>query len=119
MMNPTVTVNHETLQAVFDIAVNSMDFGSGFLEESDVVMLREVAVLLGVSPRIATPANVVCRFEGHQWTYITDTMRADARKRYRNGGWSGALPNEWICIACGKASIMQPPTSAPVGTLGA
>jgi hypothetical protein len=55
---PEITVPRETLQALFDIAVNSLDFGSGFLDFEDAEHLRSVAALLGVDPMNGTPWNV-------------------------------------------------------------
>lgn len=50
-------IEKEDLQAVFDIAVNSMDFGSGFLSHEEVAILRKVAIMLDVDPKLATPEN--------------------------------------------------------------
>ncbi len=47
----------EELQVVFDIAVNSMDFGSGFLDNDEVAILRSIATRLGVDPNVGTPSN--------------------------------------------------------------
>lgn len=52
------------LQILFDTAVNSMDFGSGFLDDEEVAALREVAVLLGVDPMVATPEMFQCKYSG-------------------------------------------------------
>ena len=57
-----MNVRRETLEMVFDTAVNSMDFGSGFLDNEEVEALREVAVLLGVDPMVATPLNFACQY---------------------------------------------------------
>lgn len=45
----------EKLQRLFDMIIHSLDFGSGFLEDDDVVLLRDIAKQLGVNPQIATP----------------------------------------------------------------
>jgi hypothetical protein len=52
-------------RVVFDTAVHSMDFGSGFLDDAEVEALRAAARILGVSPDVATPARFRCRFRGH------------------------------------------------------
>lgn len=52
-----VTVPHEVAQRVFDTAVNSLDFGSGFLDTEEVDALRAFAVLIGVDPMNATPGG--------------------------------------------------------------
>ena len=61
----------ETLRAVFDIAVESMDFGSGYLDDDEVNHLRAYAVAIGVDPWDATPSNHRVRFcPGHNWEGI-------------------------------------------------
>lgn len=60
-MNETIAVPKALLQMVFDTAVGSMDFGSGFLGDDEVYALRDVAVLLGVDPMDATPSNYAKR----------------------------------------------------------
>ncbi len=61
----------ETWRAVFDVAVRSMDFGSGFLDDEEVSLLRRAARLLGVDPMEATPSNFRCKYSGkhtgHCW----------------------------------------------------
>lgn len=49
-------------RAVFDIAVGSMDFGSGFLDDEEVQMLRAAAVDLGVDPMEATPSDFKSKY---------------------------------------------------------
>ena len=39
-MSETVTIDRAVLQATFDTAIHSMDFGSGFLDDEEVVALR-------------------------------------------------------------------------------
>lgn len=53
------------LRIVYDTAVSSMDFGSGFLDDSEVAALREIAVILGTDPETATPGNFKCKYRGH------------------------------------------------------
>ena len=59
-----VTIDRSVLQMVFDAAVHSMDFVSGFLDGETVVALRAIAVLLGVDPMIATPPEFKCKYSG-------------------------------------------------------
>lgn len=54
-MSTDITLAFETGQRIFDALVNSMDFGSGFLESDDVKALRELAVAIGVDPNVGTP----------------------------------------------------------------
>lgn len=53
----TVAVPLETALAVFDIAVGSMDFGSGFLDKEETDALRAYAELLGIDPMRGTSYN--------------------------------------------------------------
>lgn len=50
-----IEVDKELLQAIFDLAVNSLDFGSGFWDDEDVKWGRRAAEVLGVDPMVATP----------------------------------------------------------------
>ena len=52
-----VLVPRLVMQAVFDTAVNSMNFAAGFLDSEEVEALRKCAGLLGVDPAVGTPSN--------------------------------------------------------------
>ena len=52
-----ITLATEDAKALFDIAVGSMDFGSGFLDNEEVDILRAFAVKIGLDPMEATPSN--------------------------------------------------------------
>jgi hypothetical protein len=57
----------EHWKVVFDIATNSLDFGSGFLDDEEVEALRAAAVDLGVDPMEATPHDFKGQYcPGHQ-----------------------------------------------------
>lgn len=60
-----IEVDDEVLRALFDVAVSSMNFSSGFLDDEEVGCLRQVAVILGVDPMVATPDNFRCKYRGH------------------------------------------------------
>lgn len=45
----------EEVKHLFDLVVGSLNFGSGFLDSDDVILLRRVAILIGVDPAVATP----------------------------------------------------------------
>jgi hypothetical protein len=62
-------IDRETLQIVFDVAVGSMNFTSGFLDNAEVDGLRAVAVILGVDPMVATPRNFICQYAGKHFPY--------------------------------------------------
>lgn len=59
----------EVLQIVFDTAIQSMEFGSGFLDDEEVGGLRACAVILGVDPDVATPENFKCKYSGRHEPY--------------------------------------------------
>jgi hypothetical protein len=72
----SVTLPLADLQILFDTAVGSMDWGSGFLDAEEVEALRRVAIILGVDPLDATPDNHKCQYRGqHRWivNYYGDT----------------------------------------------
>lgn len=52
-----ILISDYTLLAVLDIAIHSMDFGSGFLDCEEVQHLQEVALLLRVPFENVTPHN--------------------------------------------------------------
>jgi hypothetical protein len=54
----------EMVRAVFDVAVGSMDFSSGFLDQEEVDALRACAALLGVDPMVGTPEVFHCKYLG-------------------------------------------------------
>ena len=56
--NEEVTVKKESLQILFDVAVNSLDFGSGFWEQDDIDAARYIAEKLDICPMLATPGNM-------------------------------------------------------------
>jgi len=70
----TVTLDFEHAQRVFDALVNSMDFGSGFLETDDVTALRALAVAIGVDPNKGTPSEFAAQYP-HPYDGETDRTR--------------------------------------------
>jgi hypothetical protein len=54
---PDVLMSHEDLQSMFDMATGSMNFMSGFLVTDEVELLRRVAHIIGVDPKVATPSE--------------------------------------------------------------
>jgi len=55
-------ITPDELKHLFDMAVGTMDFGSGFYNHEDVVFLRHVATLIGVDVKEATPDNFRASF---------------------------------------------------------
>jgi hypothetical protein len=62
MTKHSISVPTNDLRALFDIAVESMDFGSGFLDDDEVKVLRRIAISIGVDPMEGTPFNYVKKF---------------------------------------------------------
>jgi hypothetical protein len=55
--NDTITLPRVLLQCVLDVAVNSMSFTSGFLDNEEVEALRSIAAILSIDPMVVTPDN--------------------------------------------------------------
>jgi hypothetical protein len=80
-----LTIPKVLLQNVFDIAVGSMDFGSGMLDNEEVDQLRAIAVVLGLDPNVGTPASHKCHYgdNPHHWTpWKSPTGRGEVAERY-------------------------------------
>jgi hypothetical protein len=76
-MTEQITIPKETAQILFDALVQSMDFGSGFLDTEEVEALREMAVVLGVDPDLATPDEFKA---GYPHAYVGETNRTIAAR---------------------------------------
>lgn len=50
-----ITLPKEQLQALFDLAVESVNFGSGFWDTDETNTARAIAEILGIDPMEATP----------------------------------------------------------------
>lgn len=61
-MSEMVSLPKEAARRVFDALVNSMNFGSGFLETDDVKALRVLAEAIGVDPLDGTPREFMPDF---------------------------------------------------------
>ena len=85
-MSDEIRLSKESAMAVFDIAVNSMDFGSGFLDNEEVDALREFAVLIGVDPMNATPVGFRTQYV-HDYTPVTKYVRPPAPPRLTEREW--------------------------------
>ena len=57
-----MSLSDDDIRILFDAAINSLDFGSGFLDNEEVEALRRVAVYLGVDPVEATPRNFIATY---------------------------------------------------------
>lgn len=56
-MSKDIVLPLDKVKHLFDLVIGSMDFGSGFLDDDDVDLLREIARWIGVSPDVATPTD--------------------------------------------------------------
>lgn len=100
-------IDFAVLQKVFDTAVNSMNFGSGFLDDEEVEALRECALALGVDPMNGTPDNFKPKYrkieaEARGATLESDDAlreRALAILRDRNAAWPSRRLEEYAAIA--------------------
>lgn len=61
-----IILKRDHLNAIFDLAINSMDFGSGFWDNEDVEAVRGIAMVLGLNPMLATPHNFKRSYR-HAW----------------------------------------------------
>lgn len=77
MADEGVTVDRTALQSVFDTAVHSLDFGSGFLDDEEVRHLRAIAVALGVDPMEATPRQFKCKYKGAHTPHTGDAFQCE------------------------------------------
>lgn len=102
-----VVVPIEIARAVFDIATNSMDFGSGFLDDEEVVQLRSFAERIGVDPMKGTPGN-----------FKTNFQHAFVPRKLNPSEWQLANHAEyWAeealrCAECGRVAEQEPHTSS-------
>jgi hypothetical protein len=61
-------VDTDTLRALFDLAVGSMNYSSGFFEESDVKVILDVARLIGADMTHESPQYDSYKLtEPHLW----------------------------------------------------
>lgn len=97
----TVTIRRGDLRALLDVATGSMDFGSGFLDNEQVEVLRKVADMLGVEPTLVTPSNFVCQYKGsHAWSGKPYTPGLHAIGSF-------PLPT-WVCLLCHHTTTENP-----------
>jgi hypothetical protein len=93
-----VLVPRDALQAVLDLAINSMDFGSGFWDHEECDAARRIAVLLGVSPWVATPDSLRGTYP-HRFVVAPPGAVAPSvtytDPTYRSGGHNGPA-----CMFC-------------------
>lgn len=106
-----LTVRKGDLRALLDVATSSMDFGSGFLDNEQVEVLRKIAEVLDVDPTIVTPHNFVCVYNGkHSWQ--APGLPAGTITSGLNGGEVPMTPGSWYsmwrCTLCRHAQINKP-----------
>lgn len=80
-----VTIRRGDLRALLDLATQSMDFSSGFWDEEQTEVARNVAALLGIDPTLVTPSNMACKYSGaHEWQDVppfSSLSRNDVKRR--------------------------------------
>jgi hypothetical protein len=77
-----VVVPLDVAQKLLDIATESLDFGSGFLDDEEVEALRAFATLIDADPWAATPANHRPKYcPGHTWHAPEPTVWNRGTKR--------------------------------------
>ena len=95
-----IEIDKADLQALFDVATGSMDFGSGFLDDEEVQMLRRVAVTLGVNPMAGTPYGFRSKYRHDFEGYERDTTVADA-----TGAWMTVQVMSDRCKWCSTIEV--------------
>jgi hypothetical protein len=119
-----VTIPKLTAQILFDALVQSMDFGSGFLDTEEVEALRAMAVVLGVDPAQATPAEFTARYP-HTFKAMPEEMISRVFTPYvarpevlAPGGWAterqGKLPGFTPCSVGTLGRHCSKPESDPI-----
>jgi hypothetical protein len=59
----------DLIRHLLDLATESLDYGSGFMDNDDVETLRAAAVRVGVDPWTVTPDNHKPNYcPGHEWS---------------------------------------------------
>lgn len=107
-MAETTTLPTEDLRVVFDTAVGSLDFASGFLDNDEVLALQRVAVVLGVDPMKATPHNFDLKVATceHDWEYADRTWTVNPGVTISHNGRS-YTEGEKIDPASGYSALQQ------------
>jgi hypothetical protein len=63
-----IQIRKGDVRALLDLATGSMNFASGFWDNEQVEIARKIATILGIDPKLATPHNFACQYNGeHQW----------------------------------------------------
>jgi hypothetical protein len=114
-MSETVEIEVEKLKMLFDLVVQSMDFGSGFLDHEDVTLLRETAGIIGADPMEATPSEFRKRIQ-HPYRepngnpYISATTGVPA---LRPCYWCGKKPSDSVHLAESASAGTDPADHQP------
>lgn len=82
-----IAIDPDLLKNLFDLAVNSLNFGSGFWDHDDTIAARNVARLLGIDPMVGTPHKhkpnflhpFVPRGKGDLYCLTCDQLREDGK----------------------------------------
>jgi hypothetical protein len=103
-----IYIDEDVLRIVFDTAVNSMDFSSGFLDHEEVAALQAAAVVLGVDPMEATPQQFKCEFKkAHTWAHDRVGYPNEWQAREDAATLAAGLELKAQCIHCGRKERRQ------------
>jgi len=108
-----VEIDRRLVEVLFDLAVGSMDFGSGYMVDEDVEVLRQVAVQLGVDPMKGTPENFKCKYDPslHLWRGRDPSYQVLPKGREKEA-------TNWSCHLCGLHVNDRPTMGTFVDLLG-
>ena len=108
MSDEKVLVEKELLKALFDMAVNSMDFGSGMLYNEDVVILRQTALLIDVDPDKGTPSEFKASFAHDYVNEVSKTFYPEfdfRNSEWREDNWRAKYAK--TALVCGLCSRLE------------
>ena len=108
---PVIRIPVRLAAILFDTAVGSMDFGSGFLDDEEVAALREAAVLLGADPDEATPRNFRCKYRGRHAVQVI--LGFSMFISFADGLWRNAYRNPADYPADARPFLRSPDGGRP------
>lgn len=106
-------VEKKDLQHLFDLAVGSLDFGSGFWESDDVDAARRIAEVLGVEPWEAVPRGFEKNYE-HEYEvtppvthYVKEWVDSSFGRTQRNTTEVDYVEHPSRCRKCGLEPVSK------------
>jgi hypothetical protein len=102
-----IEVRKGDLRAILDVASESMDFGSGFLDNEQVEALRKGAEILSFDPLAVTPTNFECQYTGtHEWKFEAEPFGIMVST-------GQPVPPHWWCWKCHASTLGRDDPAAP------